>query len=338
MTAWKIRRGDEETEIASTDELRAMVRSGHLRKDQYVFNPVLNQWLYARDVAELSDSFRAGSATHLNSISWTLFAFSILFGFLRFSLFSGLTFLAAIGFAIAYYVARGKRSSPSVPTPPRTPTTPPRVPAPKPEPATPNTHRNVTGTARQNLGKNTRLFLGGAAVVGVPLVLIFLMGMWLFPRRSANPAAAGQTSGSDQVAHSNSGTTSNPGTRPSRPITPKSGDERPDVSELQDKLDDENAKIDLQQTQREWNETNETPDAEGYVTKQGSLRHEYVYADPETRIFHRRRCAEYRSAFVRLLEASAIMRGIHAHDGCKNVKPESSDVQIKTFTYREKRR
>lgn len=54
---WKVRIGDEEYPANSPEEIGNWIQEGRVRADHYVFNPVLSQWLYARDVLELQSAF-----------------------------------------------------------------------------------------------------------------------------------------------------------------------------------------------------------------------------------------------------------------------------------------
>jgi hypothetical protein len=54
MAEWKLKRGEQEWPIRDAEMLREWASSGRLNPDDYVFNPVLAKWVYARDVAELA--------------------------------------------------------------------------------------------------------------------------------------------------------------------------------------------------------------------------------------------------------------------------------------------
>jgi len=55
MTAeWKLKRGDEEYVVPNVAKLREWAVEGRVLKDDYVFNPVLGRWMYARELGELA--------------------------------------------------------------------------------------------------------------------------------------------------------------------------------------------------------------------------------------------------------------------------------------------
>jgi hypothetical protein len=54
---WKVKRGQDEYPCPDTPTLKQWASQGLIAVDDYIFNPVLNQWLYARDVAEIQGVF-----------------------------------------------------------------------------------------------------------------------------------------------------------------------------------------------------------------------------------------------------------------------------------------
>jgi hypothetical protein len=56
---WQVRLGTERVPLEDVEAVRDLVRSGKLRPESYVFDPQKRQWLYARDVGELRDTFAA---------------------------------------------------------------------------------------------------------------------------------------------------------------------------------------------------------------------------------------------------------------------------------------
>ena len=60
---WKVKRGEREFECPDTTTLKRLASEGSIAVDDYVFNPVLNQWLYARDVAEIQGVFGKAAKT-----------------------------------------------------------------------------------------------------------------------------------------------------------------------------------------------------------------------------------------------------------------------------------
>jgi len=62
MSEWKIKRRADELPVGDTAALKALARQGKLRPGDYVLNPVLQQWMYARDAAELEGIFVSQSS------------------------------------------------------------------------------------------------------------------------------------------------------------------------------------------------------------------------------------------------------------------------------------
>jgi hypothetical protein len=104
-TTYKIRRGEEEFTTAGLEELRAFVRSGRVLESDYVFNPMLEKWMYARELAELADAFKAPRAKKDNKVSWLLFLVSILVGFV-WPLAGVILFVVALIYAVKVHLAK----------------------------------------------------------------------------------------------------------------------------------------------------------------------------------------------------------------------------------------
>lgn len=60
MSGWKMRRGDDEYPVESVDALRAWAAEGRIAADDYVYNPILDKWMYAKEVAEFGGVFHPG--------------------------------------------------------------------------------------------------------------------------------------------------------------------------------------------------------------------------------------------------------------------------------------
>lgn len=60
VTSWKMKRGETEYPAGSLAELRQWALKGNLGPNDYVFNPTLGKWTYAREMEELKASFPAG--------------------------------------------------------------------------------------------------------------------------------------------------------------------------------------------------------------------------------------------------------------------------------------
>jgi len=71
---WKVRKADgQETPVrGGVEALQEMAASGKLLAEHYVYNPVLEKWLYARDLAELKSSFRAPQAMSVKNFGAAL--------------------------------------------------------------------------------------------------------------------------------------------------------------------------------------------------------------------------------------------------------------------------
>src|SRR4029079_6058419 len=69
MNAWKLKRDDGEWTMENDIELRAWARDGRIRPQDYLFNPTLAKWMYARDVEEVSVGWAASAANERNECS-----------------------------------------------------------------------------------------------------------------------------------------------------------------------------------------------------------------------------------------------------------------------------
>lgn len=56
---WKVKRGDQEWLVPDSATLQVWAREKRVLPDDYVFNPVLQRWMYAREAGELATSFAA---------------------------------------------------------------------------------------------------------------------------------------------------------------------------------------------------------------------------------------------------------------------------------------
>jgi hypothetical protein len=68
MAEWKVRRGDSELPVESVARLQEWARSGRLSSSDYIFNPILEKWMYAEDVLEIRPLF-THTATSQNTSS-----------------------------------------------------------------------------------------------------------------------------------------------------------------------------------------------------------------------------------------------------------------------------
>jgi hypothetical protein len=54
MTEWKLRRDEREWPVKDAAELQQWANTGHVSPSDYIYNPTLEKWMYAREIAELS--------------------------------------------------------------------------------------------------------------------------------------------------------------------------------------------------------------------------------------------------------------------------------------------
>jgi hypothetical protein len=109
MSEWKMKRGTDEISVGDTTALKAMAHQGKLKPEDCVLNPVLQQWMYARDAAELEGIFASKSsnakAQQYNRLSFGLGFVGLLLLFL-FPLAGVMVLVAAIGLSVMYYVTK----------------------------------------------------------------------------------------------------------------------------------------------------------------------------------------------------------------------------------------
>ena len=107
---WKIKRNEQETECSGVLALKELAAKGEISPEDYVFNPTLNQWSYARDTAELQGLFekakRMGQAGTLKKASWGLAIAGILL-FLLDPTIGGLTLVGAAICGVMHHVKAG---------------------------------------------------------------------------------------------------------------------------------------------------------------------------------------------------------------------------------------
>ena len=82
MAEWQIKRGESQFAAPDLETLQAWARSGNIVQTDYVFNPVLQQWMYAKDLGELQAVFGShkiqAEKDNLNRMSWGLGCLGIL--------------------------------------------------------------------------------------------------------------------------------------------------------------------------------------------------------------------------------------------------------------------
>jgi ribosomal protein S27AE len=73
---FRVKRGTQEIEIPSVEALRHEVQEGIIKLTDYVYNLILDKWMYARELAELEDIVKSqefsAQANQYNKTSWTL--------------------------------------------------------------------------------------------------------------------------------------------------------------------------------------------------------------------------------------------------------------------------
>ena len=107
MAEWKVRRGDAEFTAANDDMVRQWAKEGRVQPTDYLFNPVLQRWMYAREVGEIAGVFQ--SATHASNKKTGCYVGTL--GLLLCLLFWPLGIIVAAGGLIMYGIAEHKESS-----------------------------------------------------------------------------------------------------------------------------------------------------------------------------------------------------------------------------------
>jgi hypothetical protein len=54
MAEWKLKRGDEEYVAENFAKVEWWARNGMVRPGDYIYNPVLDRWMYARDMPDVA--------------------------------------------------------------------------------------------------------------------------------------------------------------------------------------------------------------------------------------------------------------------------------------------
>jgi hypothetical protein len=121
-----IRQAGRDFRAPDVATLRGWAREGRIRPDSYVFHPVLNRWAYARELAELENSFRTTSTnitrlavSYRQLVLWVGLQILISLGLLLFDSLSPLLVPALVAtiIALAFYAFRTAEAlgSPSAP-------------------------------------------------------------------------------------------------------------------------------------------------------------------------------------------------------------------------------
>lgn len=106
---WKVRKDNQEFPCCDIATLKQWARDGRIQREDYVFNPVLGQWLYARDAAELQPHFgrkeRTAEASRLNGLGLAFGIGGMVVAMINAPL-GGLLFVIGLVLTVAYYVKR----------------------------------------------------------------------------------------------------------------------------------------------------------------------------------------------------------------------------------------
>lgn len=97
-SAWKIRRGDTEYPVAGVDQLREWAAAGNVGPDDYVWNPILEKWMYARDTAEVGPILTRRKSSGGMKLGVLMILFGILLAIIE-------PFLGSVLFVIGIIVA-----------------------------------------------------------------------------------------------------------------------------------------------------------------------------------------------------------------------------------------
>lgn len=107
---WKIRKGSDEFPCPDIPTLKQWAFEGRILKEDYIFNPVLGQWLYARDVAEIQPHFtrsqNQAQAQDFKRIAIALAILGVLFLLLA-PPFGGLLLLGSVVCVVIHHAKAG---------------------------------------------------------------------------------------------------------------------------------------------------------------------------------------------------------------------------------------
>jgi hypothetical protein len=86
------------------------VQEGIIKLTDYVYNPILEKWMYARELAELEDIVKiqesSSQANQYNKTSWIFAGFGLLLLFI-FPPAGGVLLIIGVILAVMYYVKKG---------------------------------------------------------------------------------------------------------------------------------------------------------------------------------------------------------------------------------------
>lgn len=62
MAEWQIKRNEEQFTAPDLDTLQQWAQQGRVARSDYVFNPTLQRWMYASELAELKGKWHASTS------------------------------------------------------------------------------------------------------------------------------------------------------------------------------------------------------------------------------------------------------------------------------------
>lgn len=125
MAQWIVRRGDRQHRAESLEQLQTWAREGRFHRDDYIYNPILERWLFAHETPEVAPLLPASpppprpaapaSTAQANRTSFGLFIAALLFAFLGYltgavmiRVISDVLFLVALAIATWIYIRAGR--------------------------------------------------------------------------------------------------------------------------------------------------------------------------------------------------------------------------------------
>ncbi len=58
-SGWRLKRGESEYSAPDIDSIRNWAKESKVLPDDYIYNPILAQWIYAKDLVEIQDLMRS---------------------------------------------------------------------------------------------------------------------------------------------------------------------------------------------------------------------------------------------------------------------------------------
>ncbi|MBW4580682.1 MAG: DUF4339 domain-containing protein [Tildeniella nuda ZEHNDER 1965/U140] len=63
LKVFRVKQSDKEIEVPDIETLRQWLRDGSVKPSDYIYNPTLDQWMYVKDLAELSSDLKKQGST-----------------------------------------------------------------------------------------------------------------------------------------------------------------------------------------------------------------------------------------------------------------------------------